>query len=464
MHSPTITFICYALLLTGCVVGPDYKKPEVSTPQAFKYAQADGEQQAVSPQWWEAYGDAELSTLIEQGTRESPDLAGALARVRQAAAVAGVAESSLFPNVDFFASAVRQRTSGNTGNTTTRARTSNRFSNGLGLDWEVDLWGRVRRLSAAADADAQAEARNFEYALITLQTRIAETYFEIRILDRSLDILRQTVEFRSESAQLVRLRAQSGLADEFERAQAETELSNTQAELKAFERRRALAENALALLVGTYPSGLQLATDSNWQAPTVQRPNALPSDLLLRRPDIIEAESLMRAAAELVGATQTEYLPRITLSGELGVSASTTQKLYERGSLFTSLGPSVSWNLLNAGLTRSRIEQAKARLEELQARYQTQILTAFGQVENALVSLNTLDEEIEARKNALDSAARSSALARERYRNGLVSYLEVIDSERALLNASLTWTQALGTHLKESTALIRALGGGWQMQ
>jgi len=449
----------------GCAVGPQRSVPEITPPAGFKNEIAQGVPTAGTlpdVRWWRVYGDGVLDVLVERAMAESPDVTAAFARVERSAAIAGLAQSALFPSLDFVGSANRQRSSGNTGKTSTPASMSNRFSNALGLDWEVDMWGRVHRLQESADASALAEARAYDYVVLTLRAKVVEAYFNIRVLDRSVEILRKTVEFRKTAQKLVRLRNVSGLADEFEAAQTDTELAGTLAELKSYERKRALAENALAILVGAYPAEFALAVDATWQPPSLKIPQALPSELLQRRPDIIEAELLVRAASAKIGASYAAYYPKITLTGDVGFTAGKLSNLYEQNSLFGSMGPAVTWNVFNSGYTESQVAQSEAEYRQLVALYRKQVLTAFGEVEDALASLSYLQAELAARKDASVSAERASTLARERHKNGLVSTLELMDSERAALNTALAWTQTMGVQLTQSVELTRALGGGWE--
>ena len=448
-------------LLSGCAVGPKQDSPEISTPGYFKNDSINPLTTGYSipnPLWWKEFGDPILDSFVDRAMDNSPDMDAAFARVERASALAGISKSSLFPSVDFTGSALRQRTSGNTGSKTIL---SNKFSNALGLAWEVDLWGRVRHLKNSAETSAEAEARSYDYAVLTLRAKVVEAYFNIRVLDKTIEILKQTANYRESTLKLVQLRKSSGLGDELELAQSNTELFATLADLSARKRERALAENALAILVGAFSSEFSLTADATWDFPAVKVPQALPSELLRRRPDVLEAELLMRAASSKIGAVYADYFPRVTLTGNLGFAASDINKLYARDSLFGSMGPSISWNVFNSGLTESIVEQAKADYTELAALYRKQILTAFGQVEDALASLKHLQAETTARAQAATSAQRAAKLARERYQSGIIGNLEVIDTERSALNTAQTSLQSRSTQLMQSIELIRALGGGW---
>ncbi|MGE9293296.1 MAG: efflux transporter outer membrane subunit, partial [Puniceicoccales bacterium] len=299
-----------ALGVGGCMVGPDYERPDLETPAELRY-EDKATQERMSAQWWTAYDDPELTALIETATEANPDIGAALARVDRAAASVGVARSELFPQVDFFTEAVRQRSSGNQTQPYGDASTRNNFSSALGLAWELDVWGRVRRLSASALAEAQAQADAYGYAVVLVQTMVGQQYFEIRTLDQRIEFLERTVAGRKESLDLVEVRRSSGLADDLEFYQARTEWSIARSELEGFRRRRALAENALAILLGAYPSDFSLPADPDWVPYLPPSPSAVPSTLLERRPDLAQAENLVRVASERIGARVAEYFPRI---------------------------------------------------------------------------------------------------------------------------------------------------------
>jgi NodT family efflux transporter outer membrane factor (OMF) lipoprotein len=449
-----------ALGLGGCMVGPDYERPDLHTPSTLRYEDASTQDQ-VSKLWWTAYEDPELTALIETATTGNPDIAAALARVDRAAASVGVARSELFPQVDFFTEAVRQRSSGHVTPPYGDASTRNNFGSALGLAWELDVWGRVRRLSASALAEAQAQADAYGYSIVLVQTLVGQQYFEIRTLDQRIEFLERTVNGRKESLDLVEIRRNSGLADDLEFYQARTEWSIARSELEGFKRRRALAQNALAILLGAYPSNFSLPADPDWVPYLPTAPAAMPSTLLERRPDLAQAESLVRAASERIGARVAEYFPRIMITGDVGFSAADAGNWFTRSSLFGSLGPSVSMPVFNAGRVSSQVDEAKAEYRELLELYRGQVLTAFKEVEDALAALETLRLQISAQQEAASDARSAADLAQQRYETGLVNYLEVVDTERTALNNALILAELENELYARQLELIRALGGGW---
>ncbi len=452
-----------ALGLGGCMVGPDFEKPDLETPNELRY-ENEAPQGQLSAQWWTAYEDPELTALIETATKANPDIAAALARVDRAAASVGVARSELFPQVDFYTEAVRQRSSGNQTTPYGNGSTRNNFASALGLAWELDVWGRVRRLSASAMAEAQAQADAYGYSIVLVQTLVGQQYFEIRTLDQRIAFLERTVVGRKESLDLVEIRRKSGLADDLEFFQARTEWSIARSELEGFRRRRALAENALAILLGAYPSDFTLPADPNWVPYLPPAPVAVPSTLLERRPDLAQAENIVRAASERIGARVAEYFPRIMITGDVGFSAADAGNWFTKSSLFGSLGPSVSMPVFNAGRVSSQVDEAKAEYRELLELYRGQVLTAFQEVEDALAALQTLRVQISAQRDAATDARSAADLAQQRYENGLVNYLEVVDTERTALNNALILAELENARYARQLELIRALGGGWTRQ
>ncbi|MBC2595182.1 efflux transporter outer membrane subunit [Ruficoccus amylovorans] len=452
--------VLLALGVGGCMVGPDYERPDLETPAQLRYEDsAEGEM--LTAQWWTAYDDPELTALIETATEANPDIGAALARVDRAAASVGVARSELFPQVDFFTEAMRQRSSGNQTRPYGDASTRNNFASALGLAWELDVWGRVRRLSASAMAEAQAQADAYGYAIVLVQTLVAQQYFEIRTLDQRIEFLEKTVAGRKRSLDLVEVRRNSGLADDLEFYQASTEWSIARSELEGFRRRRALAQNALAILMGTYPSDFALAPDPGWVPYLPPAPPAVASTLLERRPDLAQAESVVRAASERIGARVAEYFPRIQITGDVGFAAADAGNWFTRSSLFGSLGPSVSMPVFNAGRISSQVDEARAEYRELLELYRGQVLTAFKEVEDALAALRTLHIQIEAQQDAASAARSAAEVAQQRYETGLVNYLEVVDTERTALNNALLLAELENSLYARQLDLIRALGGGW---
>ncbi len=459
----TIIIAFISLSFTGCsMVGPDYERPDVRVPEAFPDAVTAVDATLPKTEWWSGFNDPVLDRLIKQAEDNSPTLDAALERVERAAARAQVAGSELFPDIDYFSEAVRRRRSGNTGFVNQGDRTQNEYQLALDLEWEIDLWGRLRRLERSGMATAEAAARAYASAVLLIRTGVAEAYFRVRYLDRSIRILEQTVENRLDTLRLAEVRNRSGLGDQLEEAQARTEWATASAGLQNLRRNRALAENALGLLIGVFASEFELLPDPAWKVAVPDLPAVIPSELLKRRPDISEAERLLAAASERIGAAQANYYPAIELSGGVGVDASSNAELFSKSSVFGFLGPDLNLPVFTGGRIQGQVNETRAAFAELLALYMEQVLEAFRQVDDALAQLRYLDAEIEAEVIATESSQLAARLARQRFDSGLVNFLEVIDTERLSLSTALRLNELQSERLTQHIALLRSLGGGWQ--
>jgi hydrophobe/amphiphile efflux-1 (HAE1) family protein/NodT family efflux transporter outer membrane factor (OMF) lipoprotein len=476
--SATAGIAALALLLTASSanaglfkVGPNYKKPTNSIPATYKSANL-GEWKEGRPldcvpkgNWWEIFGDARLNELESEALKANQDLKGAVARVDQSRASARVARSELLPALNLDPSFTREHYSPNQipnfGNVT-----ANTFRAPLDLSYEIDLWGRVRRGFESARADAQATLASFYNVMLTLQADVAQNYFALRALDAEIATVAGTVNLRKEQVQLVRSRFEGGIGNELDIARAETELAQTQAEDASLARRRAELENAIAILVGSNPSSFQLeATNTkNWNPLPPTIPAGLPADLLERRPDIAEAERQLASANARIGVAKAAFFPVLRLTGSGGYVSADIDSLFKWDSHVWSIGPSISLPIFAGGRNRANYKRSQFAFEEAVARYRQQVLVAFGDVENSLAGIRYLIEQAEAQQRAVTNARRATDLATERYRSGIVSYLEVVDASRDALQAERGNAQLAGQRLVASIQLMKALGGGWNQE
>jgi multidrug efflux system outer membrane protein len=454
-------------------VGPDYKRPTNAVPAEFKAAEL-GNWKTGSPldnipkgSWWQVFADPTLDGLEARGLQANQDLKAAMARVDESRATARVARSELLPNVSFDPSFTRQRYSPNQ-NPSFGPITANTFHVPLDLSYEVDLWGRVRRGFESARADAQASLALFNNVLLTLGADIAGDYFALRALDAEIATVTGTVDLRKEQVRLVRSRFEGGIGNELDVARAETELATTEAEAAALAQRRAELENAIAILVGQNPSTFRLpalaGADAKWNPTPPEIPAGLPADLLERRPDVSEAERQLASANAQIGVAKAAFFPVITLTGSGGYLSGQIDTLFKWDSRVWSIGPSVSLPIFAGGRNRANYNRSQAAFEEAVARYRHRILVAFGDVENSLSAIRHLSDESTAQERAVSNARRAAELATERYRSGLVSYLEVVDASREALLAERASAQLAGRRHAASVQLIKALGGGWNEQ
>jgi NodT family efflux transporter outer membrane factor (OMF) lipoprotein len=457
-----------ASLLT---IGPDYQQPTNALPQNYKAAEY-GVWKVGRPldnlpkgNWWEVFGDTNLNALEVQALEANQQLKAAVARVSQARDIARVAGSELLPYVSADPSYNRQRYSPNEV-PSFGATTANTFSTPLDLSYEVDLWGRVRRSFESARADAQASLADFYNVLLTLNSDVAQNYFSLRSLDAEIAAVSDTVDLRHEQVRLVRGRFEGGIGSKLEIAQAETELATTEAEMASLAQERDQMENALAILVGENPATFRLPayTDANWNPQPPEIPAGLPADLLQRRPDVAEAERRLASANAKIGVAKAAFFPVVTLTGSGGYLSGSASSLFNWESHTWSFGPSVSLPIFAGGRNKAGYKQAWAAYDEAVANYRQQVLVAFGDVENSLSAIRHLADQSEAQTRAVKSAQQSTSLATDRYRSGIVAYIEVVDASRDSLTAEQANAQLAGQRLVAAVQLIKALGGGWDVQ
>jgi len=448
-------------------VGPNYQRPAAPTPANFADAEL-GAWKEASPadaiargNWWSVFNDPALDRLERQAAESNQDLKAAVARVSQARALARSAKADFFPSLSLDPSASRGRTSENALNPMPN-RLGNDFRVPLDLSYELDLWGRVRRSFEGANADAQARLAAFENTLLLLKADVAQNYFALRALDTERAILRNTIQLRREALDLVNSRYKGGAASELDVSRAETELNSTEAELLAVDRNRAEVEHALAVLEGTPASEFavkELPFDANTLPPVI--PAGLPSELLERRPDIAEAERLLAAANARIGVAKGAFFPVVRLTGAAGFESLDVDSLFNWESRLWTLGPSITLPLFQGGRNRANLQRSKAVFEENAAGYRQRVLVAFKEVQDALTGARLLSRQAEAQERSLASARRTADISDARYRAGLVSYLEVVESERTALTAERDSARLTGQRLLTSVQLIKALGGGW---
>ena len=460
-----MTSLVLAAGLTGCTMGPDYQRPEATVPAAYReespWKEAAPADDLDKGAWWQAYGDPVLDDLQQRAASANQSLQAAIARVDQARAAARISESALYPRLDLAPSALRGRSAadlnGGTAETTTVLRTP------LDLSYEIDLWGRVRRSVEAGTAQYQASKADLQNILLTLQSDVSRNYFNLRSLDAQLDLLRRTVELRRRNLQLVTSLFDNGQVGRLDVARAETELANAQAETAALNRRRVSTEHALAVLIGEPVANFKLPLPPpNLEARPPLVTAGIPSTLLERRPDIAAAERRMIAANARIGVAKAAFFPAINLTGSAGYASNELSQLFEWDNHTWSLGPFISLPIFDAGRNRAQLAQAEAAWMEAVALYRQQILVAFREVEDALSDIRILGEQAEAQQRALDAARQAADLSGKRYRAGLVSYLEVVVSERTALATEFLANQVLEQRFQASVSLIKALGGGWE--
>ncbi|MEZ5387857.1 MAG: efflux transporter outer membrane subunit [Prosthecobacter sp.] len=453
------------VLLPACNLAPKFLVPKPDLPTEFK---TDGPWRTARPRddvkrgnWWSLFNDSRLNSLMKQAEAGSPTLQLALHRVTEAQALARADRANLFPFLTLNGSAARSRGSGNMQFQFAGGRTRNVLGAALDFSYELDFWGKLRNQGLAGAARAGAQEADYQTALLGLQSELAMNYFALRAQDAQIALLRRTVALRKRTVDLTRTRFEQGDIAQIDVAQAETDLSATDAEAIGLEKRRTELEHAIALLLGTTPSQFSLPMiEISGTPPAV--PASLPSDLLERRPDIAAAERRMAALNAEIGVAKAALFPTLSIGLNGGTQTSYFWKLADAQSRVWGLGPSsVEWPLLQGGGVRANIEATKARYDQGAASYKQTVLGAVRDTEDALSGLAILKRQAAAQDATVAAARQALELSQKRYDSGLVAYYEVLDSQRTLLRAEQESTRIRGERFLTAVMLIKALGGGW---
>src|SRR5262245_16126472 len=451
----------------GCAVGPDYRTPAVHTPGTW--GQGDQHGVIAAPAdlrvWWRQFDDPVLNTLVDRAIGGNLDLKIALAAVREARALRGVAAADQAPTINASGAYSRVRDSENVRPLPPRFDPEhNLFVLGLDASWELDVWGRVRRSVEAADATLEAAEDNRRDVLVIVLAEVARNLVDMRTAQQRLLIARSNIQTQQEVVDLTRVRLQAGLATEVEVSQALTLLATTQAQVPAIQVARDQAIHRLAVLVGTAPAALldELRRVDRIPPAPPAVPVGLPSDLLRRRPDVRRVERELAAATARIGVATADLFPRFSLTGTLGVAAIDAADVFTGASRFSSIGPQVVWPVFAGGRIRANIRVQEARQEAAVARYEQTVLTALADTENALVAWGEEHTRQQRLAEAVDASQVALTLSRVLYVRGLADFLSVLDNQRSLYAAQDQRVQSEGTLVVSLIAIYKALGGGWE--
>lgn len=442
---------------TGCKMGPKYRQPEVAAPSGWRNAHAEGGS-AAHLEWWQFYRDPLLTNLIATAVEQNHDLRIAAGRIEQAQGTYRSQRSLLFPSVD----AAGGWTRGRSGYT---QLTGNQFEILGLLSYEVDIWGRVRRLTESARAELLATRYARDTVQITLIANVANAYFNLRALDEQLAIARRTLASRTNSLELTKTKFNdgNGVVSELDVRQAETQVFSAQSSIAQIERAIALNENLISFLLGNNPGSIARDLDGAPSPAPGEIPAGLPSELLFRRPDIHEAEELLIAANANIGAARAAYFPTISLTAALGLQSVELNDLFDAGtSKAWSFAPRLATPIFNAGRIRAGVQVARGQQQVALAAYEQAIRNAFREVDDALVSVAKLREQTAAEEANVQAERKRLELSYDRYEAGIASYLEVLDAERSLFGTELSLAQTRGDLLAAAAQLYKALGGGWE--
>ncbi|AXE92152.1 efflux transporter outer membrane subunit [Paraburkholderia terricola] len=452
------------LALGGCLLGPDYVRPNVATPGTYRFTTSEAVDVANTP-WWEQFQDPVLNDLILAALADNKDVKIAAARVDQFLGQFVTTRSALFPQINAGFDASRQRAS-QTGPTPLPPGVSpvfNEFQAPLMVAWEIDLFGRVRRETESARASLLASEQGRRATILSLVASVATAYINLRDLDAQLAIARATTDSRAGSVKVFQARFSGGDVSQMELAQSESEYEASLATIPQIETQIAQQEDALSVLLGRNPGAILRGRELTELAmPAV--PAGLPSDLLERRPDLLQAEQNLIAVNALIGAARALYFPSISLTGLFGSVSGQFSKLFTSPARVWSYAGSLTVPIFTAGSISGQVKQAEAQQQQALFQYQQSIQVAFQEVDDALIALQKSREQLVVQGRQVDALRTYSRLARLRYEGGYTSYIEVLDAERSLFNAQLGYTQTNGVVFSSLIGLYKAMGGGWVVQ
>lgn len=445
-----------ALLVSACMIGPDYVRPPADAPAAWRLSDIQAKQLA-NADWWEQFNDPVLDELVTTALRDNKDIMIASARIEEYAGRYGVTRSQLFPQLGAGFDAAKQK---NVLPGATRATTYNTYDALLGASWEIDLWGKIRRQSEAARAQIVASEEGKQGVILSLVAGVAGGYINLRDLDRQLEIAKNTARIRGESYKIFQDRYDGGVISILELSQNKSQYEEALATIPPIELSIAQQENALSILLGRNPGPITRGkTIDELALPVI--PEGLPSDLLERRPDILAAEQELIAANAQIGVAKAAYFPSISLTGIFGVASGGLSNLFSSGSRVWQYAGAINMPIFTAGGLAGQLLVSEAQQQQALLRYQQAIQNAFREVDDALVAQDRARVQLAAQQQQVDSLKEYASTARLRYDNGYTSYLEVIDAERSLFNAQLAYTKTQQTQLQSMIGLYKAMGGGW---
>jgi NodT family efflux transporter outer membrane factor (OMF) lipoprotein len=456
------------MIITGCaVVGPDYSPPQFDSPQAWHSRiedglKAEGPDSRLLTAWWETFDDPLLNQLMTRAVQGNLDLKEAMTRVRKARAERGLSRTALFPTLDVTGTATKSRSSQNSG----MGEENELYSAGFDAGWELDIFGGVRRSIEAADADLDAVTADLNDVLVTLMAETGLNYIDVRAYQTRLDVALANLASQQKTSQLIQSRYDAGLSNELEVQQARYNLESTRSQLPSLRSGLNAALNRLAILLGETPGSLhdELQEHQPIPVPPLTVAVGVPAEALRRRPDIRSAERNLAAQTARIGVATADLYPKFSLSGSIGLESLEFHDLMEDASHTWKLGPRFSWNIFDAGAIRRNIEVQSALQEQALIQYESSILTALEEVENALVAYYEEQNRRNALEKATEAALSAAQLSQEQYKAGLVDFSDVLDAQRSLLSFEDQLAESNGKVTSNLMQLYKALGGGWNFQ
>jgi multidrug efflux system outer membrane protein len=462
-HKTLIPLVA-ALVLAGCASTPAFA-PTAAPPAPSAFKEGGDRWVNVAPaeaqprgEWWRVFGDPVLDDLVARAEARNTSLQAAGARLAQARALLREANAQLLPQVGI--SAAASRGTPQTGLGALPGQVINLGSAGVNASWEPDIFGKLTQARDAASLDARSRAALLQDTRLLVQSDVAQAYFGLRALDAERALVRQTVDAYRDTLRLTERRYQAGDVAELDLARVRAEVASTTSQALALDRERALQEHALAVLLGEPASGFSLP-EAGWEGALPVVPPGVPSTVLARRPDVAAAQASMMAAEARAGVAQKAWFPDIVLTGNAGYASTDLGKLFQWSTRAWGIGALLSLPVFDGGARAAGIQQANAQWDEAAASYRDQVLGAFRDVEDQLSSLRLLADQAGSQADAVDAAAHATALSGSRYRNGLVSQLELLDAQRSELADRRVAVQVRGAQYQATIGLIRALGGSW---
>ena len=459
-----LAVILLLFLPVACAVGPDYKQPAVPTPDAFRMADGETELTTIANlPWWELLRDEELQKLINIALKENKDLRRAVGSIEEFGARLLVSRTDFIPQLSAQANAPAF------GRMTLFLfpgfpNPFNYYIQG-NLNWELDIWGRIRRSYEAANADLFSQEANRRAVILQLVSGVAQAYFELLQFDMQLDIAKRTLTSWEESVKIAQARLRQGVISKLDADQFEAERANAAARAAELERQMVQKENEISVLLGRNPMPIQRGRSLTEQVLPPQVPPGLPSELLQRRPDIVQAEQDLHAATARIGAAKADRFPKLSLTGLLGIAHPRLSELIKADSredgVFGVAGAGLAGPVLNAQILGFQQRAVEAQTRQTLARYEQTVLTAFREVEDALVAVRTARDQRDAQVQQVGALRSALRLANLRYKGGLANYLDVLIAQRNLFDAELALTGTHRLHLVSIVQLYKALGGGW---
>lgn len=458
---PFLMLAAALLALISCAaVGPDYAPPVPDAPADWNAMLQDGltaepANAEILAKWWTVFNDPVLSDLISRAASGNLDLKQAESRIREARARRGSAKAGFFPTLDTSGAYTRRRSN---------KTTNDLYRVGFDAGWEIDIFGGIRRLVEAADANLLAGHEDLQDVLVTLTAEVGLNYVEARTFQRRLDVANANLKAQEETYDLIKFRYEAGLSDELDLQQARYNLESTSARIPNLRTGWAEAKNRLAVLTGKAPGGVDAILCEPYPIPVTPPSVAvgIPAETLKRRPDIRKAESELATQTALVGVAMADLYPRLRLSGTIGLESMLSSDFFKSSSRSWNFGPGVSWNVFDAGAIRSNIEIQSALQEQSLIAYEKTILNALEEVENALNAYAGEQLRRERLLDAVDAAQKAETLARDRYKAGLVNFTTVLDAQRSLLSFQEQLAISDGAVTSNLVRLYKALGGGWE--